>query len=72
MFECMRIDNRRDIFNVEKTNNNKYVIYKHDNNAVMKTEAVLYDDYFLWLDIEPFETLENCYNFMISHINDLM
>ena len=72
MFECMRIDNKRDVFSIEKTNNNKYVIFKHDANALMKTNAVLYDDYFLWSDIEPFETLERCYNFMVSHINDLM
>ena len=72
MFECMRIDNKRDVFSIEKTNNNKYVIFKHDTNALMKTNAVLYDDYFLWLDIEPFETLEKCYNFMASYINDLM
>lgn len=72
MFECMRIDNKRDIFNVEKTNNNKYVIFKHDTNARMKTEAVLYDDYFLWSDIGAFETLKDCYKFMVSHIEDLM
>ena len=72
MFECMRIDNRRDIFNVERARNNKYVIFKHDTNALMKTNAVLYDDYFLWSDIEPFETSEDCYKFMVSHINDLM
>ena len=72
MFECMRIDNKRDVFSIEKTNNNKYVIFKHDTNALMKTNAVLYDDYFLWLDIEPFETLECCYNFMVSRIDDLM
>ena len=68
----MRIDNRRDIFFIEKTRNNKYVIHKHDTNACMKTDAVLYDDYFLWSNIEPFETLEDSYNFMVSHINDLM
>ena len=72
MFECMRIDNKRDVFSIEKTNNNKYVIFKHDANALMKTNAVLYDDYFLWSDIEPFETLERCYNLMESHIDDLM
>ena len=72
MFECMRIDNSRDVFGIEKARNNKYVIYKHDSNAVMKTEAVLYDNYFLWSDIGTFETLKGCYNFMISHINDLM
>lgn len=72
MFECMRIDNRRDIFAIERTNNNKYVIYKHDTNAIMKTNAVLYDNYFLWSDIEPFKTSEECYNFMVSHIDDLM
>ena len=68
----MQINNKRDIFAIEKTNNNKYIIYKHDTNACMKTDAVLYDDYFLWSEIEPFETLESCYNFMVSHINDLM
>ena len=72
MFECMRINNKCDVFGIEKTNNNKYIIYKHDSNAVMKTEAVLYDDYFLWSDIGAFETLKDCYNFMISHIDDLM
>ena len=72
MFECMKINNKCDIFGIEKTSDNKYVIYKDDSNAIMKTNAVLYDDYFLWSDIEPFETLEGCYNFMVSHINDLM
>ena len=46
MFECMKINNKCDVFGIEKTNNNKYVIYKHDSNAVMKTEATLYDDLF--------------------------
>ena len=72
MFECMQVNNRCDIFGIEKTRNNKYIIYKHDTNALMKTNAVLYDDYFLWSDIEPFETLKECYEFMTSHINDLM
>ena len=72
MFECMQVNNRCDIFGIEKTQNNKYIIYKHDTNALMKTNAVLYDDYFLWSNIEPFETSEECYNFMVSHIDDLM
>ena len=57
MFECMKIDNKYDVFGIEKTSNNQYVIYKYDNNAMLKTNAVLYDDYMLWSDIEPFETL---------------
>ena len=72
MFECMQINNKCDVFSIEKTNNNKYVIYKYDSNAMMRTDAVLYDDLFMWLDIEPFETLEKWYNFMIFHIDDLM
>lgn len=48
------------------------ILYGSIAFALMKTNAVLYDDYFLWSDIEPFETLECCYNFMVSHINDLM
>ena len=72
MFECMRIDNKHDVFSIERTSDNKYVIFKHDTNALMKTNAVLYDNYFLWCDIEPFETLTGCYKFMVSHINDLM
>ena len=72
MFECMRIDNERDVFGIEKTSNNEYVIYKYDSNAMMRTDAVLYDDLFMWLDIEPFETLEKCYDFMASYIDDLM
>ena len=72
MFECMRVNNRCDVFGIEKTSDNKYIIYKDDTNAIMKTNAVLWDDLFLWLDIEPFETLEKCYDFLVSHINDLM
>ena len=72
MFECMKIDNKYDVFGIEKTSNNQYVIYKYDNNAMLKTNAVLYDDYMLWSDIEPFETLKECYEFMTSHINDLI
>ena len=72
MFECMKINNKCDVFGIEKTRNNQYVIYKYDSNAMLKTDAVLWDDLFLWLDIEPFETLEKCYDFMTSHIDDLM
>ena len=57
MFECMQVNNKSDVFSIEKTSDNKYVIYKHDTNALMKSNAVVYDYYFLWLDIEPFETL---------------
>ena len=72
MFECMKINNKCDVFGIEKMSNNQYVIYRYDNNAMLKTDAVLWDDLFLWLDIEPFETLEKCYDFMVSHIDDLM
>ena len=72
MFECMQVNNKCDIFGIEKTSDNKYVIYKYDSNAMMRTNAVLYDDLFMWLDIEPFETLEGCYEFLASYINDLM
>ena len=72
MFETMKINNRCDVFGIEKTSNNKYIIYKYDSNAMMRTNAVLYDDLFIWLDIEPFETLEKCYDFLVSYINDLM
>ena len=72
MFECMQVNNKCDIFGIEKASDNTYIIYKYDSNAMMRTNAVLYDDLFMWLDIEPFETLEKCYNFMISHIDDLM
>ena len=72
MFEYMKINNKCDVFGIEKTSDNKYIIYRYDSNAMMRTNAVLYDDLFMWLDIEPFETLENCYNFMMSYIDDLM
>ena len=72
MFETMKINNKCDVFGIEKTSNNQYVIYRYDNNAMLKTNAVLYDEIFHWLDIEPFETLEKCYNFMVAYINDLM
>lgn len=72
MFECMKINNKCDIFGIEKTSNNTYVIYKYDSNAMMRTNAVLHDEIFLWLEIEPFTSLERCYNFMVSYINDLM
>ena len=72
MFECMKINNKCNIYGIEKTSDNKYIIYKDDTNAIMRTNAVLYDDFFIWLDIEPFETLEKCYDFMVSHIDDLM
>ena len=58
-----------DGYNEDTLNN---VIYRYDNNAMLKTNAVLYDEIFHWLDIEPFETLEKCYNFMVAYINDLM
>ena len=72
MFECMQVNNKCDIFGIEKTSNNTYVIYKYDSNAMMRTNAVLYDEIFCWLEIEPFESLERCYNFMVAYINDLM
>ena len=72
MFEYMKINNRCDVFGIEKTSNNKYVIYRYDSNAMLKTNAVLYDDLFMWLEIEPFETLEKCYNFMVAYIDDLI
>ena len=72
MFECMQINNKCDVFGIEKTSDDTYVIYKYDSNAMMRTNAVLYDDLFMWLEIEPFETLEGCYDFMVSYINDLM
>ena len=72
MFECMKINNRCDVFGIEKTSDDKYVIYRYDSNAMLKTDAVLYDDLFMWLDIEPFETLEGCYDFLVSYINDLI
>ena len=72
MFECMQINNRCDIFGIEKNRKGKYVIYKYDSNAMMRTDAVLYDEVFCWLEIEPFETLEKCYDFMVDYINDLM
>ena len=72
MFECMKINNRCDVFGIEKTRDNKYIIYKYDSNAMMRTDAVLWDGIFPGIEIEPFETLKGCYNFMISYINDLM
>ena len=72
MFECMQINNKCDVFGIEKTNNNKYVIYKYDSNAMMRTDAVLYDSIFPGIEIEPFTSLKKCYNFMASYINDLM
>lgn len=72
MFEYMQVNNKCDVFGIEKTNNNQYVIYKYDGSAMMRTNAVLYDDIFMWLEIEPFTSLEKCYDFMVSHINDLM
>ena len=51
MSECMQVNNKCDVFGIEKTSNNKYIIYKYDSNAMMRTNAVLYDDLFLWLDI---------------------
>lgn len=44
MFECMQVNNKAVIFGIEKTRDNKYVIYKHNRNAIMKTNAVLYDN----------------------------
>ena len=72
MFECMQINNKCDIFGIEKNRKSEYVIYKYDSNAMMRTNAVLYDDLFLWLDIEPFTSLERCYDFMVSYIDDLI
>ena len=72
MFECMKINNKCDVFRIEKTSNNQYVIYKYDSNAMLKTNAVLYDGIFPGIDIAPFETSEDCYNFMVSHIDDLI
>ena len=72
MFECMKINNKCDVFGIEKTSDNKYVIYRYDSNAMMRTNAVLYDGIFPGIEIEPFKTLEKCYDFMVSHIDDLM
>lgn len=72
MFEFMQVNNKCDVFGIEKTRDNQYVIYKYDNSAMMRTDAVLYDNIFMWLEIEPFTSLERCYDFMVSHINDLM
>ena len=72
MFEYMKINNRCDVFGIEKTSNNQYVIYRYDSNAMMRTDAVLWDGIFPGIEIEPFETLEKCYNFMVSYINDLI
>ena len=72
MFECMQINNKCDIFGIEKNRKSEYVIYKYDSNAMMRTNAVLYDEVFCWLEIKPFETLERCYDFMVSYIDDLI
>ena len=72
MYELMRINNKCDIFGIEKTHDEKYKIYRHDTNAIAKTDAILYDDIFIWNDIESFETLTECYKFMVSHVDDLM
>ena len=72
MFEYMQINNKCDIFGIEKTSNNQYVIYRYDSNAMLKTNAVLWDGIFPGIEIEPFTSLEGCYSFMVSYINDLM
>lgn len=72
MYEVMKINDKCNVFGIEKTHDDKYRIYKDDRNAIKKSNAILYDDFFLWYDIEPFRTLEACYNFMTSNINDLM
>ena len=72
MFEYMKINNKCDVFGIEKTSDNQYIIYRYDSYEMLKTDAVLYDELFMWLDIEPFETLEKCYDFMMSHIDDLI
>lgn len=72
MYEVMRINNKCDIFGIEKTHNNEYKIYRHDTNARAKTDAILYDDVFIWCDIKPFATLATCYKFMTSHIDELI
>ena len=72
MFEYMKINNKCDVFGIEKIGNNQYIIYKYDSNAMLKTNAVLYDGIFPGIEIEPFTSLEGCYDFMVSHIDDLM
>ena len=72
MFETMKINNRCDVFGIEKTSDNKYIIYKYDSNAMMRTNAILWDGIFPGIEIEPFKTLEKCYDFMVSYLNDLM
>ena len=72
MFECMQINNKCDIFGIEKNRKSEYVIYKYDSNAMMRTNAVLYDEVLCWLEIKPFETIERCYDFMVSYIDDLI
>ena len=52
-------------------NINLFGKYKDRLNCFFNN-AVLYDDLFMWLDIEPFETLEKCYDFMVSYIDDLI
>ena len=70
--ECLNINNKCNIFGIEKNRKGEYVIYKYDSNAMMKTDAVLWDEIFMWLEIEPFTSLKRCYDFMVSYINDLM
>lgn len=72
MYEVMRINNKCDVFGIEKMYNNEYKIFKYDSNAIKKTDAILYDDVFIWCDIKPFATFETCYKFMISHLEELM
>ena len=72
MYEVMRINNKCDVFGIEKMYNNEYKIFKYDSNAIKKTDAILYDDVFIWCDIKPFATLATCYKFMMSHIDKLM
>ena len=72
MYEVMRINNKCDIFGIEKTHNGEYRIYKDDRSALKRTDAMLYDDVFIWCDIKPFATLTTCYKFMVSHIEELM
>lgn len=71
MYEVMRTNNKCDVFGIE-AHNGEYRIYKDDRNALKKTDAMLYDDVFIWCDIKPFTTLTACYRFMMSHIEELM
>ena len=55
---------------VEKRHDGKLEINKEE--YCLKTTAVVRDGVFLWLDIEPFDSMVKAYAWLKKHVNELL